>query len=65
MAGDSRVVFIDLGQGRLKPVRIKTGRTADGFVEVLDGLSAGDIVVTSGNFLIAAETRLKTGIEQW
>ncbi|HBV21709.1 MAG TPA: efflux RND transporter periplasmic adaptor subunit [Nitrosomonas sp.] len=65
VAGDSRVVFIDLGQGRLKPVRIKTGRTADGFVEVLDGLSAGDIVVTSGNFLIAAETRLKTGIEQW
>lgn len=65
VAGDSRVVFMDLGQGRLKPVRIKTGRTADGFVEVLDGLSAGDIVVTSGNFLIAAETRLKTGIEQW
>ena len=23
------------------------------------------LVVTSGNFLIAAETRLKTGIEQW
>lgn len=65
VAGDTRVVFMDLGQGRLKPVRIKTGRTADGFVEVLDGLSAGDIVVTSGNFLIAAETRLKTGIEQW
>jgi len=65
VAGGSRVVFTDLGQGRLKPIRIKTGRNAQGFVEVLDGLSAGDIVVTSGNFLIAAETRLKTGIEQW
>ena len=65
VAGDSRVVFVDLGEGRLKPVRIKTGRNAQGFVEVLDGLSLGDIVVTSGNFLIAAETRLKTGIEQW
>lgn len=64
-AGSSRVVFIDLGQGRLKPVRIKTGRNAQGLVEVLDGLSQGDTVVTSGNFLIAAETRLKTGIEQW
>lgn len=65
VAGASRVVFVDLGEGRLKPVRIKTGRNAQGFVEVLDGLSSGDIVVTSGNFLIAAETRLKTGIEQW
>lgn len=65
VAGESRVVFVDLGEGRLKPVRIKAGRNAQGFVEVLDGLSAGDIVVTSGNFLIAAETRLKSGIDQW
>jgi Cu(I)/Ag(I) efflux system membrane fusion protein len=65
VAGDSRVVFVDLGGGRLKPVWIKAGRNAQGFVEVLDGLSLGDVVVTSGNFLIAAETRLKTGIDQW
>jgi Cu(I)/Ag(I) efflux system membrane fusion protein len=65
IAGDSRVVFVDLGEGRLKPVRIRTGRRAQGLVEVLDGLTAGDTVVTSGNFLLAAETRLKTGIEQW
>lgn len=65
VAGESRVVFVDLGEGRLKPVRIKAGRYAQGFVEVLDGLSPGDIVVTSGNFLIAAETKLKSGIDQW
>jgi Cu(I)/Ag(I) efflux system membrane fusion protein len=34
-------------------------------VEVLDGLFLGEVVVTSGNFLIASETRLKTGIDQW
>jgi Cu(I)/Ag(I) efflux system membrane fusion protein len=65
VAGKSRVVFIALGEGRLKPVWIKTGRRVQGFVEVLEGLSPGDTVVTSGNFLIAAETRLKTGIKQW
>lgn len=65
VAGMSRIVFIDLGEGRLKPVRITTGRRGQGFVEVLEGLKLGDTVVTSGNFLIAAETRLKTGIEQW
>ncbi|MEX2122944.1 MAG: efflux RND transporter periplasmic adaptor subunit [Woeseia sp.] len=64
-AGESRVVFVDLGGGRLKPVRIITGRNAQGFVEVLGGLAPGDAVVTSGNFLIAAETRLKSGIDQW
>jgi Cu(I)/Ag(I) efflux system membrane fusion protein len=65
VAGESRIVFVDLGAGRLKPVRIRTGRRAQGLVEVLEGLSDGDTVVTSGNFLIAAETRLRTGIEQW
>ncbi|MEE8042365.1 MAG: efflux RND transporter periplasmic adaptor subunit [Pseudomonadales bacterium] len=65
VAGESRVVFVDLGGGRLRPVRIRTGRRGHGFVEVLDGLELGDVVVTSGNFLIAAETRLKTGIDQW
>jgi membrane fusion protein, copper/silver efflux system len=65
VAGESRVVFVDLGGGRLKPVRIKAGRSANGFVEVLEGLTLGDTVVTSGNFLIAAETRLKAGINQW
>lgn len=65
VSGQSRVVFVDLGQGQLKPVRVKTGRRAQGFVEINQGLSLGDKVVTSGNFLIASETRLKTGIEQW
>jgi len=65
VAGDSRVVFVDLGGGRLRPTRIETGRAAGDYVEVLKGLAAGDKVVTSGNFLIAAEARLKTGVQQW
>jgi Cu(I)/Ag(I) efflux system membrane fusion protein len=65
VAGESRVVFVDLGRDRLKPVRIQSGRRTQGFIEVLDGLAHGDKVVTSGNFLIAAETRLKTGMKQW
>ena len=64
-AGDSRVVFVDLGGGRLRPVRIKTGHHAGGMIEVTEGLSLGDVIVTSGNFLIAAETKLKAGIDQW
>lgn len=66
VAGESRVVFKDLGEGgKLKPVRVKTGQRVDNWVEIIDGLSPGDTVVTSGNFLIASEAKLKTGIEQW
>ena len=65
IAGDKRVVFVDEGEGRLRPQRVRTGQRADGRVEILEGLSAGDRVVAAGTFLIAAEARLKTGIEQW
>ena len=65
VAGNSRVVFVDLGGGYLKPVNVVTGQRAQGFVVINEGLEAGDVVVTSGNFLVAAEARLKTGIQQW
>lgn len=65
VAGERRVVFVDLGGGRLRPVRVETGQRAEGYVEILDGLSAGDRIVTSGTFLIASETKLKAGMEQW
>ncbi len=64
-AGDSRVVFVDLGDGKLKPSTITTGVRTQEYIEVLEGLKPGDRVVTSGNFLIAAESRLKSGTAQW
>ena len=64
-AGDSRVVFVDLGNGKLKPKKIKVGVRTRDYIEVLEGLSLGEKVVTSGNFLIAAESRIKSGIQQW
>ncbi|ADE14801.1 efflux transporter, RND family, MFP subunit [Nitrosococcus halophilus Nc 4] len=65
IAGETRVVFEDLGGGRLAPRLVQTGQQANGLMEILSGLESGDRVVTSGNFLIAAESRLKAGIQQW
>jgi Cu(I)/Ag(I) efflux system membrane fusion protein len=65
IAGERRFVFEDLGGGRLAPRRVQTGHRADGFVEIRDGLEPGDRVVTSGNFLVASESRLKAGLDQW
>jgi len=64
-SGKQRIVFIDIGNGRLLPRKIKTGVRNEGLIEVLDGLDFGDRVVTSGNFLIAAESKLKSGLAQW
>ena len=64
-SGQSRVVFLDVGDGLLAPRKIKTGQRSREWIEVLEGLEAGDMVVTSGNFLIAAESRLKAGVESW
>ncbi|MGH8176933.1 MAG: efflux RND transporter periplasmic adaptor subunit [Steroidobacter sp.] len=65
IAGEHRFVFEDLGGGQLAPRRVHTGYRADGFVEIREGLEPGDRVVTSGNFLIASESRLKAGLDQW
>jgi Cu(I)/Ag(I) efflux system membrane fusion protein len=64
-AGDRRYVFLDLGDGRLRPQAVTAGRSAGEWVEILDGLAPGDLVVTSGNFLIAAEARLKLALDHW
>ena len=64
-SGDQRIVFIDKGNGRLLPSKIKTGLRNKDMIEVVDGLKLGDIIVTSGNFLIAAESKLKAGLAQW
>ena len=64
-AGDKSFVFVDLGDGRLVPRRVVAGQTAGDVVEVLEGLREGETIVTSGNFLVAAESRLKLAMEQW
>ncbi len=64
-AGDRRYVFLDLGEGRLRPQLVEVGQRTGELVEVVGGLSEGDLVVTSGNFLVAAEARLKVDLERW
>lgn len=64
-AGERSFVFLDLGDGRLRPNEVATGLVTDERIEILSGLEPGDVIVTSGNFLVAAEARLKLAIEQW
>jgi membrane fusion protein, copper/silver efflux system len=63
--GPRRLVFVDLGDGRFRPQEVHVGTEAGGMFEVLDGLKAGDVVATSGVFLIAAEARISTAAKYW
>jgi len=59
------VVFLALGEGRFRPVAVRTGPTSDGKTVVLDGLEAGDEVVVSAQFLIDSESRLQAALDQF
>jgi Cu(I)/Ag(I) efflux system membrane fusion protein len=61
--GEHTYVFRDGGEGRLVPIEIKIGARGDGFYEVISGLSAGDRVVTSANFLVDSESAIKAALQ--
>ena len=61
--GRRRIVIIDKGEGRFEPREVKTGARGDGFVELREGVSAGERVVVSANFLIDAESNLKAALQ--
>lgn len=61
-SGTRRVVLVEKGEGRFEPREVKTGRRGDGFVAVLEGLGEGEKVVVAANFLIDAESNLKSAL---
>ncbi len=58
--GPRRIVIVDLGEGRLVPREVTIGAESGDRSEVVKGLKPGEAVVTTGNFLIAAESRLRS-----
>lgn len=61
--GKLQYVFLQKSPGHFEPRRVRVGRREDDAVQVLEGLSPGDVVVTTGNFLIDSESRLRAAIE--
>ena len=58
-SGRRQVVFVAQGEGQLVPRDVKLGSRFADDVEVLDGLAAGERVVTSANFLVDSESKLQ------
>ena len=53
-------VFVALDGGFFEPREVTIGERFDGKYVVVAGLSAGERVVTSGNFLVDSESQLKS-----
>jgi Cu(I)/Ag(I) efflux system membrane fusion protein len=56
--GERQIVFVEQSAGVYAPREVKTGVQGKDFIEVLSGLSEGEMVVTSANFLIDSESRI-------
>ncbi|MGO9013641.1 MAG: efflux RND transporter periplasmic adaptor subunit [Dissulfurispiraceae bacterium] len=58
-AGKRQVVYVDKGEGNFEPREVTIGIRADGMVEIMSGLKAGERVASAANFLIDSEAKLK------
>jgi RND family efflux transporter MFP subunit len=61
-SGTRQVVLVQLAAGRFEPRDVRLGRRGNDYVEVLDGITEGEQVVTAANFLIDAESNLKASL---
>jgi Cu(I)/Ag(I) efflux system membrane fusion protein len=62
-SGTRQVVLIERGEGRFEPRPVKLGLKGDEYVEITEGVKAGDKVVVSANFLLDAESNLKAALK--
>jgi Cu(I)/Ag(I) efflux system membrane fusion protein len=58
-SGLKKIVFVDHGNGYFEPRLVRTGWRLGGRVAIVEGLETGERIVTSGNFLIDSESRMK------
>jgi Cu(I)/Ag(I) efflux system membrane fusion protein/cobalt-zinc-cadmium efflux system membrane fusion protein len=62
-SGEKQLVFIALGKGRFEPRQVKLGlESGDGWRQVTEGLKGGEEIVTSAQFLLDSESRIREAI---
>jgi membrane fusion protein, copper/silver efflux system len=64
-SGERNTVFVALEGGRFEPRAVTLGpRSEDNMYQVLSGLSEGEHVVTSGQFMLDSESQLREAIQK-
>jgi multidrug efflux pump subunit AcrA (membrane-fusion protein) len=64
LEGEKAYVFVEKEVGTYVKRVVKTGEIGPETVEVLEGLSAGEKVVTQANFLLDSESKIRAQIER-
>lgn len=57
--GRRNIVWVEVKENTFEPRDVRIGVTAGPTVEILDGLSEGEMVVASGGYLIESESQLR------
>jgi Cu(I)/Ag(I) efflux system membrane fusion protein len=61
--GEMHYLFVAKEGGHFEPRTVKIGSRVKDRVEILSGVAEGETVVTTGNFLVDSESRLRAAIE--
>lgn len=61
--GKSANIWVQVSKGKFKNKMVKTGLETGGKIEILSGLVEGDVVVTSGVYLLNSEYVFKNGAD--
>jgi Cu(I)/Ag(I) efflux system membrane fusion protein len=63
--GQRNIAFVDKGQGKLEPRFLELGGKYGDVYAVNSGLTEGERVVASANFLIDAESKIQGALKSW
>ena len=63
--GQRNIAFVDKGQGKLEPRFLELGGKYGDVYAVKSGLTEGERVVASANFLIDAESKIQGALKSW
>jgi Cu(I)/Ag(I) efflux system membrane fusion protein/cobalt-zinc-cadmium efflux system membrane fusion protein len=64
-SGEVQTVFVALGDGKFEPRQVRTGlQSEDGHIEIVQGLLDGEHVVTSAQFMLDSESKLREAIQK-
>jgi Cu(I)/Ag(I) efflux system membrane fusion protein len=62
--GDADRVVLSLGEGRFRAQAVETGLESGDRVAIRSGIAAGDLIVTSGQFLIDSESDIESALSR-
>lgn len=63
-SGREERVILSLGEGRFEARNVKAGIESGNYVEIIEGVSEGDDIVISGQFLIDSEASMRASLNR-